>query len=166
MTLILQPNQLAQIRTHAEDAYPEECCGLLLGTWNVEHDQRSVHAVLPKTNQWTIEVSSFTETDSEIDSASSTVSKHSRYWIDPKDLMEAQRYGRDRGWVILGVYHSHPDAPAVPSERDRQLAWMEYSYPIVSVVDGDVAAVKSWRLGDEGHYQPEAIATEAPSAAP
>jgi proteasome lid subunit RPN8/RPN11 len=137
---------------HAETVYPEECCGLLLGVQAVEPDDRTVNEVQPLTNDWTEDVNPFADRDRP-----TQTSKRNRYWVDPKALMEAQRYGRDRGWIILGVYHSHPDHPAVPSERDRQLAWSEYSYPILSIVDGKLAALHSWRLSDKGQFQEEVI---------
>ena len=109
-------------------------------------------------NHWTIELTQLTEitTGSPI----ANLGKHNRYWIAPKALMEAQRYGHEHDWIILGVYHSHPDHPAVPSERDRCLAWSEYSYPIVSVIKGQVVETRSWRLTKQRMFQPEEIIWE------
>ena len=152
MPLVLQPQDLQTMTAHAEKGYPEECCGLLLGMQDVDHDRRLVHEVQPLTNDWTEDVNPFADRD-----RSTATSKSNRYWVDPKALMEAQRYGRDRGWIILGVYHSHPDHPAVPSERDQQLAWTAYSYPILSVANGKLAALCSWRLSDDGQFHEEAI---------
>jgi proteasome lid subunit RPN8/RPN11 len=152
MPLILPPAHLQTMTAHAEKAYPEECCGLLLGVQKVAQDCRTVHEVQPLTNAWTEDVNPFADSD-----RLTPTSKGNRYWVDPQALMTAQRYGRDRGWIILGVYHSHPDHPAVPSECDRQLAWSEYSYPILSVIDGTLAALHSWRLADDGQFQAEVI---------
>lgn len=154
--LILQPNQFEMMSTHAERTYPEECCGLLLGVAKPETDRRLVYEVRSLENQWTTTLNPFAETDRD----SSRVSKANRYWVDPRALLTAQREGRDRGWIILGVYHSHPDYPAHPSERDRQLAWAEYSYPILSVMDGQVIACLSWRLDQNGQFQPEKVHIE------
>ncbi len=107
-------------------------------------------------NTWTVETQALTERDV----SSATLNKQNRYWIDPRALMEAQRYGRDRGWIILGIYHSHPDHLAVPSERDRQLAWADYSYPILSVMDGQVADIQSWRLAEDHQFYGEAITSD------
>jgi proteasome lid subunit RPN8/RPN11 len=153
MALILHPNQLRDITVQAEAAYPEECCGLLLGIQDVKRDRRWVYEHQPMDNQWTPEVASITETTSEQPSAS----KRNRYWIAPRALMEAQRYGRDRGWIVLGVYHSHPDHPAVPSERDRRLAWSGYSYPILAIWQGRLVDLQSWRLGDHHQFDSEKI---------
>ncbi|MDB9526567.1 M67 family metallopeptidase [Oscillatoria sp. CS-180] len=151
MALIFQPDQIHTMRVHAEQTYPEECCGLLLGTHDPKQGDRQVCELRPLNNDWTTSVNPFADSDA------STVSKRSRYWVDPQALMMAQRYVREQGWVVLGVYHSHPDHPAVPSERDRQLAWSDYSYPILSVIAGKVTTIASWRLDDEGRFQLEVV---------
>ncbi|MEM9002396.1 MAG: M67 family metallopeptidase [Cyanobacteria bacterium P01_F01_bin.86] len=156
MVLTFQPDQIQMMMHQAERTYAEECCGLLLGIQDIATDRRWVQELLPMENRWTTEVQTLTEHAPP----TSTLDKRTRYWIDPKALMEAQRYGRDRGWIILGVYHSHPDHPAVPSERDRRLAWTGYSYPILSVMNGKVATLQSWRLGDDKQFYAEAITTE------
>jgi proteasome lid subunit RPN8/RPN11 len=48
--------------------------------------------------------------------------------------------------ALLGFYHSHPDHPAEPSGFDRDHAWPNFSYVIVSVRDGRAEDVRSWRL--------------------
>ncbi|MEM6836662.1 MAG: M67 family metallopeptidase [Cyanobacteria bacterium P01_C01_bin.120] len=148
MSLILSPNHLAIMEVHATDTYPEECCGLLLGRYDAAHDRATVAAVQPVTNDWTAAVNPFSQSDRDRHS----VSKLNRYWIDPQILLTAQRESRDRGWVILGVYHSHPDHPAVPSERDRQLAWSGYVYPILSVTAQQVSQPLVWRLNDRHQF--------------
>lgn len=156
MVLTLQSDHIQGLIQQAEQTYPEECCGLLLGIWDAASDRRLVQEYLPMVNAWTAEVQAVMATEP----GDAAVGKHNRYWIDPKALMEAQRYGRERGWIVLGIYHSHPDHPAVPSERDRRLAWSEYSYPILSVVKGRVVDVRSWRLDWQGHVHGEALLSD------
>ena len=87
---------------------------------------------------------------------------HDRYWIDPADLLRIQKQARDQGLEIIGIYHSHPDHPAVPSECDRRLAWPVYSYLIASVCQGQVVAVQSWRLNDAQLFESEKICPALP----
>ena len=155
MTLVFQPEHIQTLKAHAEQAYPEECCGLLLGISDVINDHAQVQEVRPVHNTWTEEVNPFTESDR----STKTVSKRNRFWIDPQILLMTQRECRDLGWNILGVYHSHPDHPAVPSERDHQLAWPSYSYPILSVTAQQVVEIQSWRLNDQGELAAETIQT-------
>ncbi|MEM6517822.1 MAG: M67 family metallopeptidase [Cyanobacteria bacterium P01_C01_bin.70] len=148
VSLILTPDHLAAMQAHATDIYPEECCGLLLGRYEPARDRAEVAIIQPVTNDWTAAVNPFAASDQ----IAGDVSKRNRYWIDPKILLTAQRTGRDRGWIILGVYHSHPDHAAVPSERDRQLAWSGYFYPILSVTAGQIVQISSWRLDEHGQF--------------
>jgi proteasome lid subunit RPN8/RPN11 len=83
-----------------------------------------------------------------------------RYWIAPEFLLRAQQYARDHDLAIIGIYHSHPNHSAHPSNCDRVRAWAHYSYLIVSVQQGIADDYRSWML-DEAHlFQPEPILTE------
>jgi proteasome lid subunit RPN8/RPN11 len=76
-------------------------------------------------------------------------SRHNRYVISPRSLLEAQREARSSGLDIVGYYHSHPDHPARPSEFDREHAWPGTSYVIVSIEKGKAVDCRSWRLSDD-----------------
>jgi proteasome lid subunit RPN8/RPN11 len=156
MALILQAEQIQAMRRQAEAAYPEECCGLLLGIQDRHSDRRWVYEHRPLQNEWTDQVIAMPGRGSQEQPAS----KRNRYWIEPRDLLAAQRYCRDRGWIVLGVYHSHPDHPAVPSERDRQLAWTGYSYPILAIAQGRLVDLQSWQLGDNQQFYAEDLVTQ------
>ena len=77
----------------------------------------------------------------------------------------AEKTAREKKIELIGWYHSHPDAPARPSEFDREHAWPWYSYIIVSVQSGMPREMNSWRLQDDrAAYDPEAI--ESPGQSP
>jgi proteasome lid subunit RPN8/RPN11 len=76
-------------------------------------------------------------------------SRQTRYLIDPRDLFQAEKEAHSRGLDIVGVYHSHPDHPARPSEFDREHAFPWYSYIIVRVAGGIPEALTSWTLRDD-----------------
>jgi proteasome lid subunit RPN8/RPN11 len=103
------------------------------------------------------------ETSAELD-APSVLTKERRYVIHPKDLLRAQKQGRDRQLSVVGIYHSHPDSPAIPSECDRQYAWVQYSYIIVAVEQGQAKDLKNWTLDDTHHFQPEPLAIATPES--
>jgi proteasome lid subunit RPN8/RPN11 len=147
MTISIDARQLQIIYTHAENIYPEECCGILLG--KIDKAAKIVVEVIPTINGW--EKTAIIE-DSEIGRT-----KNSRYTIPPQDIFQAQKRGRDMQLEIVGFFHSHPDYPAIPSTCDRDLAWSVYSYPIVSVINGKVSDLKSWVLDNDGEFQPEEI---------
>ncbi|MGH8508908.1 MAG: Mov34/MPN/PAD-1 family protein, partial [Gammaproteobacteria bacterium] len=68
----------------------------------------------------------------------------------------ADRDARARGLEIVGVWHSHPDHPAEPSETDRAAAWEGWSYLIVSVARDGINAIRSWRR-DAGQFYEEDV---------
>jgi proteasome lid subunit RPN8/RPN11 len=132
----------AALRQHGEEAYPHECCGVLLG--HFEHDgSKTVTRVARCGN---------TRQDSP----------HNRYEIDPKELIPIQREGRERGEDIVGFYHSHPDHPAQWSQTDLEEAhWVGCCYVITSVEKGVAAATNSFELTgpgeDEKKFVDEAV---------
>jgi len=116
-----------QICRHAEEVYPEECCGLMLG--EATGEIKSVWDIME------------TENDAED-------MRHKRYCIPPKALFDAENFVREKGWEVLGVYHSHPDHPAQPSEYDRDRAILHFEYIIVRVAKGRAAEASCWILRD------------------
>ena len=177
MVLTLGSVQVNIIRSHAERTYPEECCGILVGRAGGLGDQtdgRYLSQVIVVDNDWTPAIEDLPESvgaqsSAELDPAEPPpLGKSQRYWIDPRELLAAQRYARDRKLDIIGIYHSHPDHPASPSECDRSLAWPEYSYLIVSVQKGKATDLKSWRLDLHHQFQPEplTISHSSPNSPP
>jgi proteasome lid subunit RPN8/RPN11 len=133
MMISIHEALLTQIRVNAEKTYPNECCGLLLGTSHYIKEIRSA------------------------DNASND-SRHRRYLIHPRDLMAAENYVRGIGMEVMGVYHSHPDHPAHPSEFDRRNAVPGYLYLIVNVIQGRSGDVTGWRVEDWGAgFESEAL---------
>ena len=72
-----------------------------------------------------------------------------RYLIDPLAYLKIEREADKRGLDVLGIYHSHPDVAARPSQFDLDHAWPNFSYLIVSVVKGKAVESNSWRLRDD-----------------
>lgn len=134
-----------ELRRHGEETYPHECCGVLLG--RVEGEARRVEDIVRCGN---------TRTDRA----------HDRYHIDPRELIRAQRQGRERGLDVVGFYHSHPDHPARWSPTDLAEAhWIGCSYVITSVEQGRAAQTNSFVLGGESeeskHFVDEEVRVEA-----
>lgn len=141
MILRLDSQHLASIKAHAESAYPNECCGLLLG--KSDPTGKTVMEVRATQNVWQDE--------------SSDLTQKRRYEISPEAMLAAMKDGRTRGLDIIGVYHSHPDHSAIPSECDRAAAWSQFSYAIVAVPQGKAADVQSWSLNETSQFEAETI---------
>jgi proteasome lid subunit RPN8/RPN11 len=144
-TLLLIEKLAKEIRAHAAETYPHECCGALLGA---DSDAvREVRALFPLVNR-------------------RTDSPRNRFSVTAVDVLEAERAARDAGLSVVGWYHSHPDHPALPSEFDREHAWPWYSYVIVSVAKGEAQTIASWRLADDRmRFEPEKISVGAAASA-
>lgn len=154
----LSQEHLQTIRTHAESIYPDECCGIILGYLGSEG--KIVIEVMPTENVWN------TEAAAEFPGDRTTESKRRQYAIAPEIMLktqkearvsEARRGSEARSLNIIGIFHSHPDHPAIPSECDRLYAWQGYSYIIVSVQNGKAGELQSWSLDDHHQFQAEAI---------
>ncbi len=152
--IALSDFHLLSIRTHAETTYPEECCGLLLG--RVTGGVKTLVEVLPTDNAWSAQAQ-------ENWPEQTGLTERRRYAIKPEDMLRAMKQGRDRNLEIIGIYHSHPDCPAVPSECDRTMAWAQYSYIIVSVRQGCSEDLRSWSLDADGNFQAEEILAVEPT---
>lgn len=141
------------ICAHAQSTYPQECCGLLLG--KLSQDGKILIEAIATKNAWSAQaVESFSEIDTKWQLSEN---KSTHYTIAPEEILRVQKESRDRQLDIIGIYHSHPDHPAIPSEFDRVCAWQAYSYIIVSVPQGKAGELQSWCLDDNHQFQPEEI---------
>lgn len=118
MTVELSSDVLDRLISEAIEAYPRECCGILLG------EGQAILSVLPAQN-----VHKSPETHFE---------------IDPQALIDAHRAGRAGGPEVLGYYHSHPNGLARPSATDEAMASGEGAiWAIIAA-----GRVTFWREGD------------------
>ena len=133
--IILSKDAEMHIYNHARQTYPEECCGFLFG--KDENERRITIALAVKNSK---------EGD-----------KRRRFEIAPIDYMKAEQYALNNGLTLLGIYHSHPDHPAQPSEHDRKQAVPFFSYIITSVMQGKIADTTSWQLNEEHQFDQEPL---------
>jgi proteasome lid subunit RPN8/RPN11 len=90
-----------------------------------------------------------------------TDSARNRYLIEPDAFRRASAELERAGLEVVGVYHSHPDHPARPSEFDREHAWPRLSYVIVQVTAGRAEDAASWVLADDRTaFRRESLNTE------
>lgn len=152
----LTVEHLRLICTHAESTYPYECCGLLLGL--LARDDKILVDAIATENVWSpTAAADFQAIDANL---SLGTDKNTYYTIAPAVMLKVQREARDRQLDIIGVYHSHPNCPAIPSEFDRACAWQAYSYIIVSVPQGKAGELLSWKLDDNHQFYAEEIVVD------
>ena len=133
--LVLPSEIRREIEGWIRAGYPEEACGLFVGRVHGGRTEatRATHARNLNRER-----------------------ARDRYELDPADFMAADLAAREAGLEIVGVWHSHPDHPAEPSETDRAAAWEGWSYTIVEVNARGIAALRSWRLQGQ-HFVEEPV---------
>ncbi len=119
------------MKTSAENGYPHEICGLLIGTTNDEEWNISEARTVDNLN---------------------TTRAADRFELDPVAYQAIDRSLRGTGQEIVGVFHSHPDCLARPSPTDLTHAWDMFLYPIVSVTNGVTTELNYWALNDQGTH--------------
>ena len=136
MAVLLSSDQLLFIIAHARSTYPEECCGFLIGS---NSDHIIVRRILATRNI-------------------AQPSRLRRYSIEPQELIRADDEARRTNLELLGVYHSHPDAPVAPSRIDLEYAWPKFTYLVLSLQGGEPYDVGAWSLNCSGTgFEPDEL---------
>ena len=129
------------IASHAQETYPEECCGVILS----DSGRDEVHRLLNIQN-----------TLHEKDPETFPRDARTAYTMDYRALHAVMVDAERRGLKIKAFYHSHPDHDAYFSAEDKAFAtpFGEPTYPeaaqiVVSVREGRVAnvGVYMWNAG-------------------
>ena len=124
MNLILSPAILDEVILHVKNAYPKEGCGLIA---RIKPSLVGVR-LIPMTN---------------------IAQSASEFEMDPAELINTLRELRDSGEELAAIYHSHPHAPARPSNIDVQRAYYpEAAHLIVSLADPERPQVAGFRIVD------------------
>ena len=130
---------LGDLHRHAEGAFPEESCGLLSATapggtvekaYRCTNIQNQLHALEPAEHPRTAA---------------------NAYYVDPLEIVAAQKAIDESGHTLSGMYHSHPDEEPYFSAEDRRRAlagdepmWPGAHYVVISVKQGRAACTKSF----------------------
>ena len=136
-TIHLSAAAIATVNEHAREAFPNECCGFLYGR---EEGGRKIVVAQRVDN-------------------SKEGDQRRRFEISPLDYIKAENYALEHNTQLLGIYHSHPNHPAIASVHDLEKAMPFFSYVIVSVMDGEIADTKSWKLKEDVREFQEEIVT-------
>jgi [CysO sulfur-carrier protein]-S-L-cysteine hydrolase len=124
--------------THAMELDPEECCGLLFGKSGAVTSSRRMKNVHEN--------------------------RVSRYTMDPRELIDAQRVADSRGDEFVAIYHSHTWTQAYPSETDVNNAvdsgWTDPYYVLVSLVEKTRPVVRAYKIGEDSAVEEIVIKTD------
>ncbi|MFY0625649.1 MAG: M67 family metallopeptidase [Reichenbachiella sp.] len=119
---------LGEMHRHALSDFPNECVGFFYGS--ITGEEKIVSEYQPLEN-------------------SKEGDQRRRFEVHPLDYMKAEKYALENNLDLLGIYHSHPLHPAIPSVHDLKQAVPFFSYIIVSVNERTVEDTTSWQLNEE-----------------
>ena len=129
----LDRNLYDEIKKHALECFPEECCGFLL--YDVEEDREVVRQV---TNVATER--------HEADPKSFPRDGTDGYIMEERQLLEVNQDIDSGAFELRSIYHSHPNGLARPSATDSALAASDGAiWAIIAV-----GRITLWRSGDAG----------------
>lgn len=159
----------SEIRSHAEEGFPFEICGFLVG--KADGDVRTAAEAWRVANAWEQDPEQRAAMFASLEAAAGGASADRwlsedagrRFLVSPRDIHAAMKRARAVGMDLIGVYHTHPSHPAVPSDFDRSAAWPEWSYVILSVREGRVAEFRSWVVLDDGPFTEEPVTEFGPA---
>ena len=134
--IIFKQETISQICDHATSAFPNECCGIILGTETQEfvrkcrNIQNELHQEDPETYPR---------------------DARTAYVIHPDDLIAVHKEVDTQQRQIKAFYHSHPNHEAYFSEKDKAdaMAWDEPAYPgatylVIPVYDTEIRPMKAF----------------------
>jgi len=128
--ILLQTTHAHEIISHARDAAPQECCGLIGGS---EGNARTIYRM-----------------------RNAAADPLVTYEAAPEDLFAAQRSMRERGEQLLAIYHSHPRAETpIPSPTDVRLAYYPSAVYFIVGLGGEEPNLRAFRISEsEGRWEP------------
>ncbi len=109
-----------QIADHALSEAPMEACGILAGSR--EHISRAI----------------------ALDNAADAPDRHFRF--DPEEQLEALNALDAYGLEWIGVYHSHPQAPPIPSPEDIEAAVDKGLLQLIVSLQSAKPKLKLWQV--------------------
>lgn len=131
--LHLSAEQWEQMRDDVNQRAPEEACGLLAGM------SGKTLAVFPLINVLHSQV---------------------RYRLAPEDQWHIFQLIEKRSWELLGIYHSHPQGPSVPSPTDITEAYYPEVVHLIWSRTSNVWRCLGFRI-QGGNYSQVAISITA-----
>src|SRR5947207_1583541 len=105
---------------------PLECCGILAGV------APRVSMFLPLRN---------------------VASSETRYFADPRELIEVDKTLRQGKANILAIYHSHPRWEAIPSRTDLETNYYGPVPRIIISLLSETPVVRAWRLDPDSYEE-------------
>ncbi len=127
--IFIEEEVLQEIASFGEAGYPEEVAGLMIG--DIEDGQIYVRRLLKVENHLGAPARSYS------------------YQISSFDWQRGESAARELAMEIVGVFHTHPDHPSIPSSHDLEFALPNFIYVIASICQGKLADLQAWKLRED-----------------
>jgi len=124
--VVMQRHCEPEITIWAQAAYPHEAVGLLVG--RRVRDNWEIHTLVPAANLAPTPATQFV--------------------LDPAAWFVAERSAVLVGMAIVGIIHSHPDAPALPSAHDSASGdslGRDLIFFISTITKNGITALTAWQ---------------------
>lgn len=165
MSLIWPRNVLDQLISWSEKCYPYEGCGLLLGRFE-KGNLKKVKHFNPLSNL--LHERNKVSSGHVLEVASASLGKRVEsqgqfeFVMDPQEFNRVVLAAEKENLDVVGVLHTHPDHPAVPSPTDASQPLLAgWSNVIVKVDKGRFVEARSWVRDEETQpFQEEPISVE------
>ena len=116
--IILNQEQIDILIEHSTKSHPNESCAMLLGT----HDDQ----------QWNVK---------EVFLTNNMEQSETNFTISPEELLHGHQLAEKKQLELVGVFHSHPNSSAIPSDTDKKfMKGNPVPWIIHSVMNNDIAA--------------------------
>jgi proteasome lid subunit RPN8/RPN11 len=135
--MVIDREQWEQMSADVTQRAPHEACGLLAG--QMEGDVYRAVQVIPTTN---------------------VLHSPVRYRIDPYEQLAAFEQMEADGLELVGIYHSHPQGPPVPSATDRAEAFYPEAVYLIWCAEAGVWECRGFIIRQD-QVNPVMISVEA-----
>jgi len=95
--IILNQEQIDILIEHSTKSHPNESCAMLLGTYN--------------NQQWNVK---------EVFLTNNMEKSETNFTISPEELLHGHQLAEKKQLELVGVFHSHPNSSAIPSDTDKK----------------------------------------------
>src|SRR3989338_8357507 len=160
--LVFEKKEWEKLKKVCEEGYPKEVCGLLFS-----RSGSKVERIETLTNILTGAHRKRLEALIQVGAVSLNKERASKegdfeFVIDPSEQNKVILLAAKEGFDQIGLFHSHPDHPAIPSPTDVSQPFLSgWSNIVVSVDKGKFKEARSWyRQSEDAAFQEEKILVE------
>ena len=95
--IILNQEQIDILIEHSTKFHPNESCAMLLGTYD--------------NQQWNVK---------KVFLTNNMEKSETNFTISPEELLHGHQLAEKKQLELVGVFHSHPNSSAIPSDTDKK----------------------------------------------